>query len=89
MFWVKPFLKGLFWVKPFLTMEKQIFKNLKKYYLHFNEDKYNKLLLCKGDENIYHAFQKLWEGKHGGLYKIDEPFLTHQKFYPIIKMVRS
>ena len=55
-------------------MEKQIFKNLKKYYLNFNEQKYNKLLNFKTDNEIYDTFQKLWGKEHGGLYKIDKVF---------------
>ena len=55
-------------------MEKEIFKYLKKYYLHFNEIKYTRLLDCKTDEETYETFQKLWKNEHGGLYKLDEPF---------------
>jgi hypothetical protein len=55
-------------------MEKQIFNYLQKYYVHFNEKKYNKLLYCKTNDEIYDTFQKLWKKEHGGLYKIDEPF---------------
>jgi hypothetical protein len=55
-------------------MEKQIFNLLKKYYLHFNEKKFSKLLSCKTDEETFDIFQKLWKKEHGGLYIIDEPF---------------
>lgn len=41
-------------------MEKKIFRDLKKYYIHFDEDKFSKLLLCKIDDEIYNTFQKLW-----------------------------
>jgi len=54
-------------------MEKQIYKYLKKYHIHFN-NKYKKLLNCKTDDEIYNTFQKLWGREHGGLFKIDEPF---------------
>ena len=55
-------------------MEKLIFKYLQKYYIHFNEKKYNKLLNYKTNDEIYDTFQILWGKEHGGLYKIDEPF---------------
>jgi hypothetical protein len=55
-------------------MEKVIYRHLQKYYLNFNEKKYNKLLNCKSNEETYDTFQKLWKKEHGGLYKIDEPF---------------
>ena len=55
-------------------MEKQIFNNLKKYYLHFNEKKYSKLLNCDNDDETFTLFQKLWGKEHGGLYKLGEPF---------------
>jgi hypothetical protein len=55
-------------------MDKKIFRYLKKYYINFDENKYNKLLLCKTDEELYNTFQKLWKKEHGGLYKIGEPF---------------
>jgi hypothetical protein len=52
-------------------MEKQIYKYLKKYYIHFNEKKFNKLFSCKTENEIYITFQKLWKKEHGGLYRID------------------
>lgn len=52
-----------------MSLNKQIIKHLKKYYLHFNE-KYYKLLNCKTNEEIYDTFQKIWGREHGGLYKI-------------------
>lgn len=56
-------------------MEKQIFKYLKKYYIHFNQTKFSRLLNCKTDEETWKLFYELWgELEHGGLYGIDEPF---------------
>lgn len=55
-------------------MEIQIYKYLQKYYLNFDEKKFNKLLQCKNDEDTYNIFQKLWKKEHGGLYIINEPF---------------
>ena len=53
-------------------MDKQIYNYLKKYYLNFNEKKYQKLLTCcETDEDTFNTFQKLWEKEHGGLYRID------------------
>ena len=59
-------------------MEKQIFKYLKKYYLHFNKNKYSKLLNCKTDDEIYSTFHKLWKNEHGGLYNLSETFNSPQ-----------
>lgn len=56
-------------------MEKQIFKYLKKYYIHFNETKFSRLLKCKTDEETWNLFYELWgEKEHGGLYNTGEPF---------------
>lgn len=55
-------------------MQKQIFELLKKYYIHFDENKYAKLLSSKTNDQTYIIFQKLWNDEHGGLYKINEPF---------------
>lgn len=55
-------------------MEKQIFKYLKKYYLHFDNKKYHKLLSYKTNDDIYSTFQKLWKNEHGGLFKLNDPF---------------
>ncbi len=52
-------------------MEKLVYKYLQIYYLNFNEKKYNKLLNCKNNEELYDTFQKIWKKEHGGLYKID------------------
>ena len=56
-------------------MEKQIYKYLKKYYIHFNQAKFSRLLNCKTDEETWKLFYELWgEKEHGGLYRIGEPF---------------
>jgi hypothetical protein len=65
-------------------MEKQIFIFLKKYYFHFNEKKFSKLLSCKTDEETFDTFQKLWKKEHGGLFKLGESF-TPPEILPYIK----
>ena len=52
-------------------MERQIYDYLKNYYLHFNDNKYTKLLNCKTNNDILTTFQKLWGNEHGGLFRID------------------
>lgn len=52
-------------------MERQIYNNLKKYYLNFNDKKYSELLHCKTEDELNSTFQKLWGKEHGGLFRID------------------
>jgi hypothetical protein len=65
-------------------MEKQIFLLLKKYYIRFDENKFNKLLTLKKPDEIYSIFQKLWKKEHGGLFKLGESF-TPPEILPYVK----
>ena len=57
-------------------MNIQVYKELKKHYLKFTENKFKKLLNpnLESNKDTYKLFQSVWKNEHGGLFPLENPF---------------